>query len=241
MPRLPWQRSASLMLKTCLVAAAAAGQIASGSGFLSMNRMQYYTNLSNVWTLGLSLVMIGWELGDALRPGQGPAPRSLLTARYALTAGVLVTFLVFNALLAPNMIREGRARYLWGLSNAMVHNAVPLLAVIDFLLFRYGYRPGRRAWAWGLLMPFLYLVFVAALSMSGYRFSGNRVPYFFMDYTANGWFTLRGGIGTFWWLLFILLFTAAMSRTLLSVHNMLEVRSLQREGMATLPDAKEET
>lgn len=234
--------AASLLLKCCMVAAVVVGQIASGPNILSMDRAQYYTNLSNVWTLWLAVAMIVWELRHALHGTQKEPPHALLTVRFALTVGVMVTFFVFNLLLAPYMVRQGRARYLYGLANAMVHNAVPLLALVDFFAFRYGYKPRRYDWAWSILMPFLYLLLVLGLSMSGYRFSGNRAPYFFLDYRALGWFTLKGGIGTFWWIVLILLFVVAMGKVMLSIHNRLELRFPGvKRAVTPMSEPREET
>ncbi len=197
--------AASLLLKCCMVAAVVVGQIASGPNIFSMDRAQYYTNLSNVWTLGLAVVMIMWELRQALRGAQNEPPHA-------------------------------------GLANAMVHNAVPLLALVDFFAFRYGYKPRRYDLSWSILMPFLYLLLVLGLSMSGYRFSSSRAPYFFLDYRALGWFTLKGGIGTFWWIVLILLFVVAMGKVMLSIHNRLELRFPGvKRAVTPMSEPREET
>ncbi len=236
MARTRRRLAASLLLKLSIVAAVVVGQIASGPGIFTMRRAQYYTNLSNAWTLLLAFAMMGWEVYAFARGRDAnAAPRALLDVRFSLTTGVMVTFVVFNTLLLPYMIREGRAQYLWGLSNAMVHNAVPLLALADWLIFRYGYKPGPRAWAWGLVMPFAYLVFVLGMRLNGYRFGNAIVPYFFLDYTANGWFTLRGKLGTFWWCLFILLFVVAMGKALLRIHRKLEKHAPIEADLPAVP------
>lgn len=152
--------------------------------------------------------------------------------RFVLTAGILVTFFVYNGLLAPALLRAGRAGQLLSPASLLAHSVVPLLALADFWLFRYRFVPARHDWLAGCLMPALYLAYALGVSLTGGRFGGRRAPYFFLDYRANGWFRLDGRIGTAYWCLMILAFVLLMSRGMLWVHGRLERRAA--------PDHKEE-
>ena len=195
------ERVFSAALKALILAAGALGQVVSlrQGGNIAGPFLLYYTNISNI----LVTVMGGGLLILALKAGRRGEmlllPRWLLRVRYALTSGILLTFIVFSLLLVPTVPLS----YLASPANLFVHNLVPLLACLDFILFRHT-REERQPLLTGLTLPFAYVVFSLALSFSGVRFNGRAVPYYFLDFQTNGWFTVGGGtLGVFWWLLIL--------------------------------------
>ncbi|MGI6696435.1 MAG: Pr6Pr family membrane protein [Christensenellales bacterium] len=211
--------NASIVFKLLILAAGLLGQAVSlrHASFMTRAHFLYYTNQSNLWTILLALALLGIEL-HARRQGR-PArpPRWLLVLRFAITTGVLLTFVGFSLLLMPRMLNSP---YLRSLPNLLVHNLVPLLAGADYVLFDYGDAKRPRSALPGLLMPLFYGVFAFAVSQKGRLFARNsRFPYFFLDYEANGWFTLGGGkLGVFWWALLIALCVYLLGKGLLTLQ-----------------------
>lgn len=206
-------------LKALILILGILGQVFSlnGRSFASGSHMLYYTNISNVLVTLLAATLLALDL-PMLRKGKPLAlPGWLGNIRFALTAGILLTFAVFSLLLIPRMSLS----YLSSPSNLLVHNLVPLLACLDFILFSHGLEGKRQSPLPGLALPWLYFVFVMALMLAGTRFSGGTAPYFFLDYHANGWFTAGGGkLGVSWWLLILGALTILLSRILLGLQNL---------------------
>lgn len=213
--------SLSLALKALTLLLGLVGQVLpfARSGFRSGAQMLYYTNITNVLIILLMAALLYHALRARKAGGQALLPDWLNLARFALTAGILLTFVGFTLLLLPRM---GPA-YLMSAENLLVHYLVPLLAGLDYTLYA---RPmaGRPPRAWqGLLVPFLYAVYVTALSFLGLRFhQGATAPYFFLDAAQNGWLGAgQGRLGVFWWLLIIAALQLALSRLLLGLNKSL--------------------
>ena len=191
-------------------------RLAPGAHFL------YYTNLTNLLAIALMAALLAFDL-RALKAGRPAAvPGWLQVPRFAITAGILLTFAGFSLLLLPRM----EASYLLSADNLLVHNLVPLLAGLDYVLFAEP-GPGKDIRAWqGLWAPALYAVLVLALSLMGVRFlEGAAAPYFFMDPAQNGWFSAgEGRLGVAWWLLIILALQLALSRLLLGLNKSARLR-----------------
>ncbi len=189
-------------------------RLAPGAHFL------YYTNLTNLLAIALMAALLAFDL-RALKTGRPAAvPGWLSVPRFAITAGILLTFAGFSLLLLPRM----EASYLLSADNLLVHNLVPLLAGLDYVLFAEQGK-GIRAWQ-GLWAPALYAVLITALSLMGVRFlEGAAAPYFFMDPSQNGWFSAgEGRLGVAWWLLIILALQLALSRLLLGLNKSARLR-----------------
>ena len=187
------------------------------SNFMSGAYLLYYTNISNCLIVLLSGILLGLELRSVKAGQQLVFPAWLSRIRFILTSGILLTFAVFSLLLMPLM----RADYLLSPDNLLVHNLVPLLACLDFILFDLFYPPGKHRILSGLILPLAYLLFVIILSLTGQHFDGRSAPYFFLDTQANGWFSAGNGrLGVFWWLLIISLLQLVLSRLLLGLRKL---------------------
>lgn len=196
----------SILIKASIVMLGLLGQAISfrRMGSNPVSHFFYYTNLSNILVMALSLFTLLAMLRGRHLPGW------LGKARFAFSAGILLTFVGFSLLLAPRQ----PASYLFSPDNLLVHNLVPLLACIDFLLFDEGLLAGRLpALGYGLCLPGGYLPLVFSLGLGSIRFQkGAVVPYFFLDYQQNGWLGAGDGkLGVFWWLLLILVFQLSIS------------------------------
>ena len=189
---------------------------ASGAHFL------YYTNISNILISLLAAVLLVLELRALMAGNALILSRWLRKIRFALTAGILLTFVVFSLLLIPKM----PLNYLTSPSNLLLHNLVPLLASLDFILFSHSRGENLTVWP-GLALPLAYFFFIFGLMLSGVRFNNSAAPYFFLDFQANGWFTLGGGkLGVFWWLLIITGLTFILSKILLELQKLVDRHTL---------------
>ncbi|MDX9784877.1 MAG: hypothetical protein RBT72_09040, partial [Spirochaetia bacterium] len=110
------------------------------------------------------------------------------------------TFVVFSLLLAPLMPKS----YLLSPSNLFLHNITAFLALADFWIFDRKIAVKKGTWLLAAIMPALYLIFVLILASTGPRFSGNLVPYFFLDYHKLGWFRVGpDGMGVAYWIVIL--------------------------------------
>jgi hypothetical protein len=106
-----------------------------------------------------------------------------------LTA-ILLTFFIYNFVLAP-YINASNQPLGGSLENTLLHTAVPLMTLGDFLFF--GKKGYIRVWhplAWTAL-PVYYVGYTAVYKALGgvYKFSSGtaaKFPYFFLDYETYG-------------------------------------------------------
>jgi len=93
-----------------------------------------------------------------------------------------VTFLIFHFVLRPMSFSMINAKYLMSWANIIVHYLVPILVIIDWLIFdKKGKLNYLDPFRW-LLVPFVYWVAVTLNAMFGYVYpNGSKYPYFFLD------------------------------------------------------------
>jgi len=165
-----------------------AGWMESGSIFL------YFTTQSNIWMALIALLFIVFDL---VSKDRRVIPQTLYAIKFMFTASIALTFVVFSLLLAPLMPKS----YLLSPSNLFLHNITAFLALADFWIFDRKIAVKKRTWLLAAIMPALYLIFVLILASTGPRFSGNLVPYFFLDYQKLGWFRVGpDGMGVAYWI-----------------------------------------
>ncbi|MCI1649531.1 MAG: Pr6Pr family membrane protein [Bifidobacterium tibiigranuli] len=141
----------------------------------------------------LGLVML-WAGAASLIGGKQP-PAWL---KGCLTFYIAVTGIVAATLLPPP--DPATSKYVFGiLTNTILHQAVPIIATIDFLLFD---EHRRFAWhyplTWLIYFPF-YLTFVLVRAQlwphSGPQPDGSAYPYGFIDLAQLGWAQMGKNIG----------------------------------------------
>ncbi len=138
----------------------------------------YYTNLSNL--------LAGLYYAARLVPGPHQGLLERPGIRYAAVLCVMTTFLIYFNVLTRFGRRLGRDRQGLdgkGLANILLHYAVPLLTLAEWLLAGEGAGLGLvHAVAW-LAVPLAYLAFAAIRSRTGKPLgkSGSLWPYGFMD------------------------------------------------------------
>lgn len=202
----------SIALRAVLLAACGAGVFHAvfrrEGGFMNGGGLLYYTIQSNLWVFLLTAIYLVLSV-VSLFTGSAISARGLEIARFAVLVGITLTFLVFWILLAPWMEKD----YLLSLNNWLVHTLVPLLFIADFFLFNRIAPLGKLEALWSVAMPLAYFVFSlahAALNPAHSFENGSRYPYFFLDLDKFGWFSIRKGLGVFWWTLIITALTLGL-------------------------------
>lgn len=129
---------AGLIMKLISVEASVYGLIRTMDSLLSFT---YFTNLSNIFLDFVLLIFIYFDIELLLSKGKrehrcNPA----YITKYVATISITLTFLVYLTLLAPTNANGFIYAYLNnGAGSLCVHMVGPVLAIIDFLLFDYGY------------------------------------------------------------------------------------------------------
>lgn len=157
------------------------------TGKYRLGTFSYYTNLSNLIT-GLFQLLIFITCF-----GEGSLYNKLVSPglRYSLTLMIWVTHLVYHFLLVPDFKKRKGADFdaEWrSFDNLTVHYAVPLLALLQWLVCADKEVPFGAVFAW-LIIPLCYLGYAMgrAMVLGPEPKSGvYRYPYSFMDLDEQG-------------------------------------------------------
>ena len=191
----------SITFKFILCVAALLGvliQCGVFSGNLRLSVLNYYTLQSNL----LCLIYFCAALVYFVRRNDTLLP----VFKGAVVMGITVTGLVYHLMLAGSFQMQGTM----AIANLLLHYVVPVMSVLDWILFD---TKGRYTWksplAWVLLPNayFIHAVIRVALG-ENLGYGGNRYPYPFINVDALGWgnvminvvimnlaFTLLGYVG----------------------------------------------
>ena len=114
----------------------------------------YFTNLSNYLCIGIMLAQLIQTAKKKEDSYVTTAPLLKLTAVLA----ILLTFVVFNALLAG---AEGRDPQLnWRIGSLLAHVVLPIMFIVDWFLFR---ERGKMKWYYPIAsvgFPLIYIIFI---------------------------------------------------------------------------------
>ena len=194
----------------------------NAGGFMNGSYLFYYfTILSNLVMMASAILFIVIDV-VSLERGQETKLTFFRLFRLASAVAVALTMTVFFAFLLPS----SGPGYAESPANLTVHLILPLLGMLDFVVFEGAKTRLLQALA-GMAFPLLYLVFVYAVAGPlGLAFdpSGAKVPYFFLDYRKLGWFDLGSGnldFGVFYWILILLAIVLAISVLLVALQKLL--------------------
>lgn len=173
---------ARLIYQTIYCALAVVGflaQLGVFQGVLNRNYLVYYTNLSNL----ICMLFGFFSLSHLLRGGENFAP----ALKFAFSIMIAVTFILYNGLLAnyPSVMA-----YFSSLKNGLNHCILPILFVLDWLLF---YQRGKTKWTYpllGMVPPALYVAYIlirAAILDAMGRTAVVVYPYYFLNLGNLGW------------------------------------------------------
>jgi hypothetical protein len=169
----------AVAIKLGIALAALAGiliQAGAFSGRWRWSVFNYFTLVSNVLCVGY----YGIAASFAARGRVSWRP----VLKGALVMGMTVTGLVYHVMLSGSFTMQGTM----AVSDVLLHTVVPLLTVLDWLVFE---QKGRTTWksplAW-IILPDAYFVIRSCVSRSAsLGYGGNRYPYPFLNADSLGW------------------------------------------------------
>ncbi|MGN1227179.1 MAG: Pr6Pr family membrane protein [Christensenellales bacterium] len=154
----------------------------------------YYTNLSNYICFGVMFATLFKTIKEA-KQNDVSYCSTAPNFKFLCVIMILVTFLVYNCLLAKE---HTVAEYFLSPSNLLMHLILPIMFILDYILF---YKHSELKWYYPLLavvMPLIYVAFVLIRALFLSNSSLLLYPYFFLDVTTLGY----GGV--FLWILALL-------------------------------------
>ena len=187
-------RTAQLIFQTVYCTLGLIGVIASLGVFDDINHLRWdfyvhFTNISNFFCLG---VMIAALIQTAKKKEDGYVTAAPLL-KFIGMLGILLTFLVFNIMLAGAPGRDPQLN--WRIGSLCFHVVLPILYIADWFLF---YERKTAKWYYPLAsigFPLTYAVFIFTQAAI-LRFDSSILipttttpliyPYFFLDLEKQG-------------------------------------------------------
>lgn len=218
----------SIVLKLALIVLATIGiwrSVDASSGFMGGSvSLFYFTIQSNIW---IALTFVVFLVYDILKQfgKQYIIPNWLMMIKYVFTVSISLTFVVFALLLSSFLPWS----YLSSINNIALHYLVPIIAIVDFVIFDYKLETKKLSFLFACIPPLYYLAFAEIISVTRVIESNGEqwFPYFFLDYVTYGWFNISSnGIGVFYWIIIIILFICGMGIGYIKIKNMRRHRLL---------------
>lgn len=153
---------------------------------------RYYTNLSNLLTAMFYLIRLVVRILGTYNGFFGRIVFSELWF-FSITMTIFLTFGIFHFVLVPGIKKMSKVgdefKWLHDFSNYCVHYIVPLLSLINWLIFADRTQL-RYVWAlvWTVI-PWSYVVFALVKGADGKPIENtdSAYPYDFMDVSRHGW------------------------------------------------------
>lgn len=159
----------------------------------------FFTVQSNIFIIAMSLIFLVNEIMLLINK-KSFVNQTLLHIKYVATVAITVTFLVFFTMLAPTLGVD----YLLSFNNFSLHAIVPILAIIDFILFDTDIHLTYPNSLLAVIAPICYVIFVYVGAIFKLQYGENlNYPYFFLDFETNG-FLFEKGFGIIPWILILL-------------------------------------
>lgn len=180
-------RTAQLIFQSFFCAIAIVGIVASFGIFddIQNPRWDFYvhfTNLSNYLCFGVMLA----ELIETAKKNVDSYVKTAPFLKFIGVLAILLTFLVFNFLLAGRADRDPQAN--WRISSLSFHVVLPIMYVLDWALF---YEHKKIRWMHPLaavVFPLVYVIFVyIRAAILGFNPDAPYIyPYFFLNLETQG-------------------------------------------------------
>ena len=192
-----------IALKAALVVVGILGIVftAQSSAFMGgASVFFFFTVQSNIFIIAMAFIFLINEIMLLLNK-KSFVNQILLHIKYVATVAITITFLVFFTMLAPLM----GADYLLSFNNFSLHAIVPILAIVDFILFDTDIKLTYKNCLLCTIPPICYVIFVYVGSIFKLQYSENLYyPYFFLDYESNG-FLFEKGFGIIPWIIILVI------------------------------------
>ena len=185
-------RTTQLIFQSFFCAFGIIGIIASLGFFDKVWRWDFYihfTNLSNYLCVGIMFT----ELIQTARKKDNSYVTTLPLLKFISSLGILLTFLVFNILLAGEPTRNPVLNF--KVNSILLHIVLPIMYIADWILF---YEHKKVKWNWPIIsaiFPLVYVIFVFLhawvykfdATIPNYTKTGSFIyPYFFLNLETLG-------------------------------------------------------
>ena len=187
-------RTAQLMYQTIYCTLGLVGCIASLGIFDNINQIRWdfyvhFTNISNFFCIGIMVT----ALVKTVRKKEDSFVKAVPMLKFIGVLGILLTFLVFNIMLAG---AEGRDPQLnWRIGSLLAHVVLPIMYIADWFLF---YERKQCKWYYpiaSIAFPLVYVIFLL-IQAAILGFDSSILipttntpliyPYFFVDLDKQG-------------------------------------------------------
>ncbi|MBQ6730650.1 MAG: Pr6Pr family membrane protein [Bacilli bacterium] len=160
----------------------------------------FFTVQSNIFIIVMALLFLGHEIICLVRKEEKDN-QIMLQIKFVATVAITVTFIVFFTMLAPLMGID----YLLSFNNFSLHAIVPILAIIDFIIFDTSINLSYPKSLIATIAPISYVIFVYAIGVPlKLQYAKDLYfPYFFLNYDQNG-FLFEKGFGVIPWITILL-------------------------------------
>lgn len=189
------QRTLRISLQIAIILMVIAGVIGQYLSGILVDRgwssMLFYTTQSNLLMAATFVALLIYDLKGK------ETPRFIVIFEHIAVSATTLTFLVFALFLGPYIEKAG---YFYSLQNLTLHNLVPILSIVMYLIGKN--KGGKHIILFALISGFSYLAFAYILYFFHVPFGRFDFPYFFMDFKTYGWFRIDGinfGV-VYWWI-----------------------------------------
>ena len=187
-------RTAQLIYQTIYCTLGIVGVIASLGIFDNINQIRWdfyvhFTNLSNYFCLGIMIA----ALIQTAKKKENSYVNVVPMLKFIGMLGILLTFLVFNIMLAGAEGRDPQAN--WRIGSLLAHVVLPIMYIADWFLF---YERKQCKWYYpiaSILFPLAYVVFLLIQAII-LKFDSSILipttttpliyPYFFVNLDTQG-------------------------------------------------------
>ncbi len=181
-------RYVSLAFKLILVAICAVGlymNVILPEGVQISILLSYFTIQSNIFCLVYFAVAAAYCVMDIRNDGKIGTTTPFPRIKGAVVLAITITFLVYTFILNPGFSMTGEAADL--IPNLIVHLIVPVMAIMDWILFDRKGNYQKYDPVYWLSIPLLYMVYIMIRAQIGGPFpNDSQYPYPFMDVDILG-------------------------------------------------------
>lgn len=160
-------------------------------------------------------------------------PSFLYKLKLISTASIFLTFIVFGVILTPIIIKEGRPDVVLCYSSIVMHQIIPIVALVDWCLDTGEEKLSLAYTPLPLVFPLYYFILTMILSNLGVTYPSYEngvqveaiVPYFFLNYKKYGWFRIDGiNLGVAYWLVILAVAISTASFVLLLIKRVIDLK-----------------
>lgn len=167
------------------------------NGELATYMLVFYTIQSNILCFIYFSILLFQNISDLKNLGIEGTVKIFPRLKGAVTMTIAVTFLVYHFILAPIFLSQDQNYSLFSWQNIMVHYFVPIMTILDWILFDQ-----KSSFRWfdpiiWLSLPLTYFAFIIIRAKIGGVIAvvKSNYPYFFIDVDLIGWLMVLKNAG----------------------------------------------